>query len=159
VSILLRGGEPFLFPAIIELLEHITQKGIFVSMDTNGTMLADFAEDIVRQGTSRRYRWMDRAIRDQLRGVPGTFDWLRKDPACPGAGEARAKPSACLTTICPPTVPLGAMPEVARSLGVKVMAIVPYYYFPSGGRRYTRELQGWIARLFLAGVTTRRREF
>jgi radical SAM protein with 4Fe4S-binding SPASM domain len=45
-------------------------------------------------------------------------------------------------TILPWSVPgLGAMPDVARSLGVKIMAIVPYYYFPASiGERYSQEL-------------------
>ena len=147
-SILLRGGEPFLFPGIIELLEHMTQKGIFVSMDTNGSMLADFAEDIVRLGNIHLTVSVDgpEPIHDSLRGVPGTFDRLRKGiRRIQELGEAAGKTiSMSLNfTICPPTVPgLGAMPEVARSLGVKVMAIVPYYYFPQAvGEQYTRELQ------------------
>ena len=35
--VLVRGGEPFLMPEIIELIEYIYSKGIFVSIDTNGT--------------------------------------------------------------------------------------------------------------------------
>lgn len=31
--ILLRGGEPFLMPGIIELIEHIRSKGIFTCID------------------------------------------------------------------------------------------------------------------------------
>src|SRR5512134_2857408 len=38
-GILLRGGEPFLLPGIVELLEHIASKGIFTSIDSNGTRL------------------------------------------------------------------------------------------------------------------------
>ncbi len=38
-SLLLRGGEVFMFPGIVELLEYIHAKGIFISIDTNGTML------------------------------------------------------------------------------------------------------------------------
>ena len=49
-SLLLRGGEVFLFPHIVELLEYIRGKGMFISIDTNGTMLKEFAADIVRLG-------------------------------------------------------------------------------------------------------------
>ena len=37
--ILIRGGEPFLYPGIIALLEYIHQRGIAISIDTNGTLL------------------------------------------------------------------------------------------------------------------------
>ena len=46
--ILIRGGEPFLFPGIIELLEYINSKEIFILIDTNGTVLKKYAEDLVR---------------------------------------------------------------------------------------------------------------
>src|SRR5512138_1649742 len=38
-TVLLRGGETFMFPGIAKLLEHIHDKGMFISIDTNGTML------------------------------------------------------------------------------------------------------------------------
>jgi MoaA/NifB/PqqE/SkfB family radical SAM enzyme len=34
--VLVRGGEPFLFPGIIELLEYLLAKGIATAVDTNG---------------------------------------------------------------------------------------------------------------------------
>jgi hypothetical protein len=47
---LLRGGEPFLFPGIIDLLEYLVAKGIATSVDTNGTVLERYAADLVRLG-------------------------------------------------------------------------------------------------------------
>ena len=44
------GGEPFLFPGIVRLLEHLHGPGMFVSIDSNGTRLANFAGDLVRLG-------------------------------------------------------------------------------------------------------------
>ena len=49
-SLLIRGGEPFSFPGIMELLKYINSKGIFVSIDTNGTLLKNYDEDIIRLG-------------------------------------------------------------------------------------------------------------
>ena len=37
--ILVRGGEPFLFNGIMELVRYINAHGIFLSIDTNGTIL------------------------------------------------------------------------------------------------------------------------
>ena len=37
-SLLLRGGETFMFPSIVDLLEYIHAMGIFISIDTNGTL-------------------------------------------------------------------------------------------------------------------------
>jgi len=35
---------------IRELLEHINRRGLFVAIDTNGTRLPEFADDLVRLG-------------------------------------------------------------------------------------------------------------
>lgn len=45
--ILIRGGEPFLSQGIIELLEYINRKEIYISIGINGTMLNKYTEDIV----------------------------------------------------------------------------------------------------------------
>ena len=50
-SLLIRGGEPFMFPEIVELLEYIHSKGMFISIDTNGTLLKEFAADLLRIGS------------------------------------------------------------------------------------------------------------
>jgi radical SAM protein with 4Fe4S-binding SPASM domain len=146
-SVLLRGGEPFLFPGIIELIQHLNDRGISVSIDTNGTMLESFAEQIAPLERLHLTISVDgpEEIHDRLRGAPGTFDRLRRGIARIRELQQGMPHQTSLSlnfTICPPTVPgLGAMPDVARSLGVKVMAIVPYYYFPqSVGERYTQEL-------------------
>lgn len=147
-SVLLRGGEPFLFPGMIELLEYLRQKDIFASIDTNGTMLRDFAEDIVRIGNIHLTVSIDgpEPIHDRIRGVPGTFNRVREGLARLHALEQKTGRSVSQSlnfTILPCSVAgLGDMPDVARSLGVKVMAIVPYYYFPEAvGAQYEQELE------------------
>ena len=76
-SVLLRGGEIFMFPGIVELLEHIHAKGMFISIDTNGTLLKRFAEDIVRIGGMHLTISVDGTglVHDLVRGVPGTFQF------------------------------------------------------------------------------------
>lgn len=145
----LRGGEPFLFPPIIDLLDHIRARGLFSAMDTNGTMIGRFAEDIVRIGKIHLTVSVDgpEEIHDAVRGVPGCFRRIREGLAALRAAEAAAgteiSKSICFV-ISPYSVRgLGAMPDVARSLGIRTVAIVPYYFIPDGvGQAYERVLRG-----------------
>jgi radical SAM protein with 4Fe4S-binding SPASM domain len=147
-SVLLRGGEPFLFPGIVELLEYIAGKGIFTSIDTNGTMLKQYAADIVRIGNIHLTISVDgpEGVHDAVRGVKGCFGRIREGAALLSELEksgGRPVSRSINFTISPYSVRgLGAMPDVARSLSIGVMSIVPYYYVPGAvGKRYEEELQ------------------
>jgi len=146
-SLLLRGGEPFLFPGIIELLTYIRSKGIHISIDTNGTMLERFAEAIVDLGGIHLTISVDgpERIHDHIRGVNGTFDRLRRGVLRIHELERDHKEKISKSvnfTICKESLSgLGEMPEVTRSLGIDVIAIVPYYYFPESlGKTYESEM-------------------
>ena len=78
-SVLLRGGEVFMFPGIVELLDYIHDKGMFISIDTNGTMLEQFAADIVRIGKMHLTVSVDgpEPVHDAVRGIPGAFQKLK----------------------------------------------------------------------------------
>jgi radical SAM protein with 4Fe4S-binding SPASM domain len=151
-GVCVRGGEPFMFPGIVELLEYIQPKGMYVSIDTNGTMLSRYARDIVRIGGMHLTISVDgpEAIHDEVRGVPGTFGRLRDGiarlNAAKGEGGNSDQPislSICFTISRYNYRYLGSMPDVARSLGIESIAIVPYYYVPaSTGAAYERELGG-----------------
>jgi MoaA/NifB/PqqE/SkfB family radical SAM enzyme len=147
-SLLLRGGEAFMFPGIIDLLEYIHGKSMFISIDTNGTLLKQFAEDILRIGNMHLTISVDgpEPVHDAVRGIPGTFQRLREGVArlaeLEQPGGNRISHSICFTISQYNYRSLGGMPDVARSLGLKSIAIVPYYYFPqSVGQRYTEELR------------------
>ncbi len=147
-GILLRGGEPFLLPGIVELLDHIAARGIFTSIDSNGTHLAQVADDLVRIGRVHVTVSVDgpEEIHDAVRGVPGTFKRLSEGIAAVKEAERRRGTtiSKSITfTISPWSFRgLGAMPDVARSLGIGTLCIVPYYYLPEAlGREYERELR------------------
>lgn len=147
-SILLRGGEVFLFPEIITLLEYINANGIFVSIDTNGTLLGKHAEDLVRIGGIHLTISVDgpEEIHDRVRGVPGCFSRIRENVALLHALEkssGRQLSKSITFTISPYSYKgLGAMPDVTRSLSINTVCIVPYYYVPEEvGKRYERELQ------------------
>lgn len=151
-SLLLRGGEPFLFPHIVELLEYIHSQGIFIAIDTNGTMLRSFAADLVRisEGTAGIHLTVSvdgpEAIHDAVRGVPGCFQRIREGLAQLEALERAAGKTVSRSinfTISPYSVRgLGALPTVARELGIRTLSIVPYYYVPERvGHRYAEELR------------------
>jgi MoaA/NifB/PqqE/SkfB family radical SAM enzyme len=146
--VLLRGGEPFLFPGIIELLEYINSKGIHISMDTNGTMISRYASDIARIGNIHLTVSVDgpQDIHDSVRGVKGCFIRIKKGIAMlneyvKNTGK-HISTSICFTISRYSYRGLGVMPDVARDLGIKTISIVPYYYVPDAiGREYERELK------------------
>ncbi len=147
-SVLLRGGEPFLFPGIIELLEHIHDRGLFIAMDTNGTQLKKYAADLVRIGNMHLTISVDgpEEIHDAVRGVKDCYNKI-----CEGVAQLNelennrsAKISKAICFVISPysLKGLGAMPDVARSLSINTIAIVPYYYTPGCvGREYAKILK------------------
>jgi MoaA/NifB/PqqE/SkfB family radical SAM enzyme len=148
-SVLLRGGEPFLFRGIIELLEYIASKGMFTSIDTNGTMLRRYAADIVRIGDIHLTVSVDgpEEIHDAVRGVKGCFSRIKEGVERLGdlerAGGRKISRAICFTISPYSFRGLGAMPDVARSLNIGSIAIVPYYYVPQAvGKQYEEELRG-----------------
>ncbi|MBN1810200.1 MAG: radical SAM protein [Anaerolineae bacterium] len=147
-SVLLRGGEVFLFPDIIELLEYTNARGIFISIDTNGTMLKKHAADIVRIGNIHLTISVDgpEEIHDQVRGVAGCFSRIRENVAllCELEKSSGRQLSKSITfTISPYSYRgLGVMPDIARSLSINTICIVPYYYFPEDvGKQYEHEMR------------------
>lgn len=154
-SLLLRGGETFMFPGIIELLEYIHAKGMFISIDTNGTLLKQYAEDIVRIGNMHLTISVDgpEAVHDTVRGVPGTFQRIKEGAARLAELEAKGgnkiNRSICFTISQYNYRSLGVMPDVTRSLGLGTISIVPYYYFPAAaGQIYTEELHSLGCKAF-----------
>lgn len=72
------GGEPFLYPHLVELLEHLQRRRVVCGINTNGTYLWRYAEDLVRCGVANLFVSLDgpREIHDAVRGRRGTFDLL-----------------------------------------------------------------------------------
>jgi MoaA/NifB/PqqE/SkfB family radical SAM enzyme len=146
--VLIRGGEPFLFPGIIELLEYINSKGIFLSIDTNGTVLNKFAADLVRIGNMHITFSVDgpEEIHDDVRGVKGSFDRIKENITLLNNLEKESKnrisKSICFTISKYSYKGLGKMPEVARSMGITSINIVPYYFISAElGKIYEEEME------------------
>ncbi len=147
-SILLRGGEPFLFPDIMDLLEYIHSKGIFISIDTNGTQLTHYAADLVRIGNIHLTISVDgpEEIHDSVRGMKGCFakikEGIRLINELEKNNSHKISKSICFTISKYSYKGLGKMPDVARSLSIGTISIVPYYYVPEEtGKKYERELK------------------
>ena len=107
-----------------------------------------YAEDILRIGNMHLTISVDgpEPVHNAVRGVAGTFQRVKEGVACLAELEAQGgnkiSRSICFTISQYNYRCLGVMPDVARSLGLGSIAIVPYYYFPeSVGRRYAKELR------------------
>ena len=70
------GGEPFLYPAFLELMNYIKKKGCILSVVTNGVLLEKYAEEIVTNKWDMVLVSFDgpRDIHDQCRNFPGAYD-------------------------------------------------------------------------------------
>jgi MoaA/NifB/PqqE/SkfB family radical SAM enzyme len=134
--ILIRGGEPFLHPDIIPLLSFIKEKGVFVAIDSNGTFLEKYAEQVVDLGIDDINLSVDgpEEIHDEVRGVKGTYQQVKKGVLKIQRLAAEQNEESCVKVIAFTISPysyrgLSAMPDVAREMGIPNIAIVPYYYF------------------------------
>jgi MoaA/NifB/PqqE/SkfB family radical SAM enzyme len=69
------GGEPFLYPDLMPLAKYMVGKGLFTSVNTNGTFLEQYAEQIVRDRWSTIFVSLDgfRDVNDGMRGK-GSYD-------------------------------------------------------------------------------------
>ncbi len=54
-TIFLTGGEPFYYKDIIRLIKYIKQKNLICWIITNGTLLENYADDIVKLGVDVLY--------------------------------------------------------------------------------------------------------
>jgi MoaA/NifB/PqqE/SkfB family radical SAM enzyme len=130
------------------LLEYIHDRGIFISIDTNGTMLKAYAAELVRIGNMHLTVSVDgpEKIHEAVRGVEGCFTRLRQGLELLQALEKDAvkkiSKSICLTISPYSYLGLGELPHVARSLSIESINIVPFYYFPERvGKIYENEME------------------
>ena len=67
--------EPLMYPHIIEAVRYIKAAGLRCSVATNGTLLEEMAEDIMKSGLTKIVISLDGTapVHDRIRGVPGTY--------------------------------------------------------------------------------------
>ena len=148
IPLIIRGGEPLLYPHILALLAHIKSKGVSLSLETNGVLLKKYAEALVNLKIDHMIISVDgpEEIHDHVRGVKGTFARVRTGLQELEKHEARSGyriPRGITCTVSRYNyLGLGAMAGVARSLGVDGICIVPYYYVPeTQGLAYEKRMR------------------
>ena len=79
-NITLFGGEPLLFNGCADLIADLKSKAMHCLMITNGSMLEDHAEALVKAGLDELNLSLDGAeyLHDQIRGVPGLFERINR---------------------------------------------------------------------------------
>ncbi|MCG2711519.1 MAG: radical SAM protein [Candidatus Omnitrophica bacterium] len=133
--LLIRGGEPFLYQPMIDLLSFIKEKNIFVSIDTNGMLLGKYAGDIARLAVDNLVVSIDgpENIHDSVRGARGSFRKIQDGLQALRAAEKRYRisiPKILCFVISPYSYQgLDKIPDVARQLKISHITLVPYYYF------------------------------
>lgn len=70
------GGEPFLYPDVMPLLTYMKQKGLTISVSTNGTKMDKHIEKLVEIGTDFLLISIDgpQDTHDDIRGYKGAFE-------------------------------------------------------------------------------------
>ncbi len=90
-ALLLSGGEPLLHPRLPDLLKRATDKGLKVTISTNGTRITpEFARMFKELGVAYVGISLDGigAVHDQFRGVKGAFDGaIRGFKLCEEVGQ------------------------------------------------------------------------
>ncbi|MBQ9095411.1 MAG: radical SAM protein, partial [Akkermansia sp.] len=90
-ALLLSGGEPLLHPHLPELLEHATERGLKVTISTNGTRITpEYAAMFKRLGVAYVGISLDGIgpVHDSFRGVEGAFDGaIRGFKRCEEVGQ------------------------------------------------------------------------
>jgi MoaA/NifB/PqqE/SkfB family radical SAM enzyme len=73
------GGEPFLYPDLMPLAKYMVDKGLYVSVNTNGTLMEQNAEQIVRDKWSTIFVSLDafQETNDAMRGK-GSYERVVK---------------------------------------------------------------------------------
>ena len=79
-NITLFGGEPLLFDGCVDLITYIKSKAMHCLMITNGSLLEDHAEALVKAGLDELNLSLDggQELHDQIRGMPGLFERINR---------------------------------------------------------------------------------
>lgn len=134
--VLLRGGEPLLYPGFFELAGHAKSRNLYLCVDCNGTLLAQHAKRIVSMGIDQFHISIDgpEHIHDDVRGVEGGFGRIRDGIRAVHACEAELGRTESCVKVAVNVISgysckgLPDMPDTVCSLNIPLLAIVPFYY-------------------------------
>ena len=158
-TILLRGGEPLLYPGIGNLMRHISESNLFLVMDTNGTQLKKHARDVAKYVDHFNVS-IDgpRDVHDFIRGVPGTYDSAREGIAAVKDAYKelkirRMQPITLNFVVSPDNYKsLPQMVDVAKELGVAdVMLTLCFHYDDEVEKKYSEDIEKRFNVASLAG--------
>lgn len=134
-ALLLRGGEPLLYPGACEVIQYASSKGFFTNMDTNGTLLEKYASEILDSGLSALNLSIDgpEDVHDRVRGIPGTYRQIRENVAAFQAEEKKRGRETILRSFHCTLNPLNVasmpqLPATARDLNIPGFSTGPEYY-------------------------------
>jgi MoaA/NifB/PqqE/SkfB family radical SAM enzyme len=132
--LIIRGGEPLLYPHIRHLLEYIKLKKVPLSLETNGVFLNKYAELLVKIKIDNLTVSLDgpENIHDYVRGVDGTFvkirDGIEEITKYEKSYGYKIHRGLACTISGYNYLGLSAMPDVMRSLGFDNICIIPYTF-------------------------------
>ena len=139
--IVIGGGEPLLYPGVMDIMRGLRERGIIVDLFTNGTLITpEVARELFAMGISAvvKLNSMREEVQDALAAVPGTYRLIQQglknlmDAGYPSADA----PLGVETIICRQNI--DELPEMwiwARERG-----IVPYFEMITFQGRAKRQL-------------------
>jgi MoaA/NifB/PqqE/SkfB family radical SAM enzyme len=139
--IVIGGGEPLLYPGVMDIMRKLRERGIIVDLFTNGTLITpEVARELFAMGVSPvvKLNSMREQVQDALAAVPGTFRAIQeglRNLLAAGYPSADA-PLGVETIICRQNIDeLPGMWVWARERG-----IVPYFEMITFQGRAKRQL-------------------
>ncbi len=140
----IRGGEPLLYPHIVEFMRHVKESNLFLSLETNATYLKKFAYDVAR--------YVDHIsisvdgppeTHDYVRGKKGTYNKVKEGilefkKACKVLKIKKIDPISFNCTIGVDNYKdIPDMIWVSKDLGVKsILLSLSYYFDEAVGKEY-----------------------
>jgi len=139
--IVIGGGEPLLYPGVMDIMRGLRERGIVVDLFTNGTLLTPaVARELFQMGVSPVVKLNSRReeVQDALAAVPGTFRAIQEglrnlmDAGYP----SEAAPLGVETIICRQNI--DELPEMW--IWARERNIVPYFEMITFQGRAKRQL-------------------
>jgi radical SAM protein with 4Fe4S-binding SPASM domain len=148
-AIYIWGGEPFLYPPLMELMEYIKKNKLVLELVTNGVKLEENAEQLVDLGLEGLMVSVDgpRDIHDEVRGVKGTFDKLMSGLQQVKEFKKKKKKNypniVFFSTICKENSDyFDKITEVGEAIGIDMMVIYPSWFTTEEiGKKHTEIME------------------